>query len=94
MHLVLETGLLHQALDIGYLLRKGDILGADLVVHISPGWFRMRKYWCEGLTGINEKSAIQFAGVARAGFVKAMVMLLLMCLQNHVYCQHALRIWF
>lgn len=30
MHLVLETGLLHQALDIGYLLRKGDILGADL----------------------------------------------------------------
>lgn len=35
MHLVLETGLLHQALDIGYLLRKGDILGSDLVAHIS-----------------------------------------------------------
>lgn len=27
----------------------------------------------EGLTGIREKSAMQFAGVARAGFVRAMV---------------------
>lgn len=44
MHLVLKTRLLHQALDIGYLLRKGDILGADLAAHISPRRFRMRRY--------------------------------------------------
>lgn len=35
MHLILETGLLHQALDVGYLLRKEDILGANLAAYIS-----------------------------------------------------------
>lgn len=44
VHLVLETGLLHEALDIGDLLREGDALVADLdhftLVSLA-GWIQM-----------------------------------------------------